>query len=100
MTTRSDKACRAIRAANQESEVIAAVRDYLESLDASEAARLPAEILVMALTPAEELVQSALQALHSSMESSGEAKGGLLHEAAFVFTTAARRLATLAKDTA
>jgi hypothetical protein len=99
--TRSDKACRAIRAATKESEVIGAVRDYLESLDASDAGRLPAEILVMGLTPAEELVQTALQVLHSGMEQAQEdSKGDILNEATLVFTTAARRLATLAKDAA
>ena len=99
--TRSDKACRAIRAATQESEVIGAVRDYLESLDESDARRLPAEILAMGLTPAEELIQTALQVLHSGMEQAQEdSKGDILSEATLVFTTAARRLAALAKNAA
>jgi hypothetical protein len=99
--TRSEKACRAIRNAANESQVIGAVREYLESLDDSDARRLPAEILVMGLSPAEELVQTALQALHDGMEAAHEdSKAGILSEATLVFTTAAKRLAALAKDAA
>jgi hypothetical protein len=98
---KGEKACRAIRAAGNESEVLGAVREYLDSLDASDAALLPAELLVMGLTPAEELIQSALQALHSEMESRAhKSKGGILNEAALVFSTAGRRLAALAKNPA
>lgn len=99
--TRGEKACTAIRAAAKESDVIGAVREYLESLDKSDAARLPAEILAMGLASAEELVQSALQALHTGMGAAqGDSKAGILNEATLVFTTAARRLAVLAKDAA
>jgi hypothetical protein len=99
--TSSDKACRAIRAATKETEVLAAVRDYLESMDASAAAGLPAEILAMSLVPAEELVQTALQALHGAMASANErVKAGVLSEATLVFSAAARKLASLAKDAA
>jgi len=99
--TKSEKACRAIRAARNESEVIAAVREYVDSLDRSDLARLPAEILAMGLAPAEELVQSALQALHGGMAGAGEdSKADILSEATLVFTTAARRLAVLARDSA
>jgi hypothetical protein len=95
---KGEKACRAIRAAGNESEVLGAVTEYLDSLDASDAAVLPAELLVIGLTPAEELIQSALQALHSEMQSRGEeSRGGILNEAALVFTTAGRRLAVLAQ---
>jgi hypothetical protein len=98
---KGEKASRAIRAARNESEVLGAVREYLDSLDASDAALLPAELLVRGLTPAEELIQSALQALHSEIDSNAEkARGGVLNEAALVFTTAGRRLAALAKDPA
>lgn len=99
--TSSEKACRAIRSATNESEVVGAVRDYLESLDASDAGRLPAEILAIGLTPAEELIQSALQVLHNGMEQArADSKANVLSEATLVFTTAARRLAALAKDSA
>jgi hypothetical protein len=46
--TKSQKACRAIRSARSESQVIAAVRGYLDSLDASDAALLPRELLTVA----------------------------------------------------
>ena len=101
MVSRSDKACRAIRAAKKESEVIEAVRGYVESLAPSDAQLLPKELLTMGLAQAEETVQSALQALHTHMAALGEtSKAGVVSEAALVFTTAARRLATLAKDPA
>jgi len=96
--TRGDKACRAIRAATRESEVIAAVRDYIDALDSSDAARLPAEILVMGLTPAEELIQSALQSVETLLKAekgAKGAKGGALRELTRVLTAAARRLADL-----
>ena len=93
--TRGDKACRAIRAATRESEVIAAVRDYIDALDSSDAARLPAEILVMGLTPAEELIQSALQSVETLLKAEKGAKGGALRELTRVLTAAARRLADL-----
>jgi hypothetical protein len=98
---KGEKACRDIRTARNESEVLGAVRTYLDSLDAADAALLPAELLVMGLTPAEELIRSALEALHEEMEAgAGKSKRGLLNEASLVFTTAARRLAALAKDPA
>ena len=99
--TKGEKACRAIKAATKESQVIAAVHGYVESLAPSEAAVLPEELLAMGLTQAEEVLQSALQALHGQMEGGGgKPKSGVLSEASLVFTTAARRLAALAKDTA
>lgn len=93
--TRGDKARRAIRAASRESEVIAAVRDYIEALDSSDAARLPAEILVMGLAPAEELIQSALQSVETRLKAEKGAKGGAVRELIRVLTAAARRLADL-----
>ena len=91
--TKSQKACRAIRSARSESQVIAAVRDYLDSLDASDAALLPGELLVLGLVPAEELIQTALHALHQVTNTA--ARGGVVKETALVFSTAARRLAAM-----
>ena len=93
--TKSQKACRAIRAARNESQVVAAVRDYLDSLEAADAALLPGELLALGLVPAEELIQTALHALHEVSRS--DAKGGVVKETASVFSTAARRLAALAE---
>ena len=99
--TKSDMACRVIHAAKKESQVIGAVRDYLDSLDASDAAQLPGELLVLGLAPAEEMIQSALLALHGRMTDSGAApKGGIFSETVLVFTAAARRLAALAENKA
>ena len=99
--TKSQKACRAVRSAKTGSQVINAVQQYLHSLNASDAAQLPKELLVVGLTPAEELIQSALQALHDCITQKGDApKGGVVRETMLVFTTAARRLAILAKDPA
>ena len=94
--TRVDKACRAIRAASRESEVIAAVRDYIDALDSSDAARLPAQILAMGLTPAEEVIQSALQSVQAGMKAGKGAKGDVGRDLIRVLTAAARRLADLA----
>jgi hypothetical protein len=93
--TKSQKARSAIRSARNESQVIAAVRDYLDSLDASDAAVLPGELLALGLVPAEELIQTALHALHEV--SRADAKGGVARETALVFSAAARRLAALAQ---
>ena len=97
--TKAEKACREIRAATKESQVIGAVKDYIDSLTPADATALPEEILALGLTQAEEVIQSGLQALHSRMEGRGEkGKNAILSEASLVFTTAARRLAALAKD--
>ena len=95
--TSSEKACREIRSAKTESQVIAAVREYLDSLGAKDLARLPADLMVLGLAPAEELIQSALQALHDIGAASKDAG---VADAVLVFTAAARRLAALAKDAA
>ena len=100
MTTKSEKACRAIRAATKESEVITAVKEYLDSLDGADTARLPAEILALGLHSAEEVIHSALAALHAGVRGEGGPNAGAVNDAVLVFTTAARRLATLAENTA
>ena len=96
--TNTEKACRSIRAAKNETQVMAAVREYLDSLDAKDLATLPAELLVLGLTPAEELIQAALQALHDALPGSGAKGGAIVNDTALVFKAAARRLAALAED--
>ena len=97
---KSDVACRAIGAASSETQVIAAVRRYLSSLEASEVAQLPAEIVNFSLSPAEEAVQSALYLVHTQMLRLGDTpEAAMLNDVTLVFSTAARRLAVLAKDT-
>ena len=98
---KSDKACRAIGAASTETEVLAAVRDYLSSLEASEVAVLPAQLMALVLSGAEEVVQSALQLVHTEMLAAHDRpEAALLNQVTLVFSTAAKRLAALAKNTA
>ena len=86
MKVKSDAACRDIRAASTESEVVSAVRRYLGSLDAGEVALLPAEIMTLSLSEVEEIVHSALQLLQREMLSSHEApEATLLREVSLVF---------------
>lgn len=97
----SDSACRAIRAASTEAEVMTAVRHYLSSLAPSRISLIPAEIVALGFSHAEEVIQAALQLVHREileMRDGPEAVG--LNEIALVFSTAAQRLAALAKDTA
>jgi hypothetical protein len=94
-------ACQAIRRASTEGQVMAAIREYLSSLTAAQLALLPAEVLEIGLSQAEDLVHSALQLVHGQVASkrNGE-KIGLLEEVAEVLSTAAQRLAELATDPA
>ena len=70
---KSDNAVRAIRAATTETQVVAAIRDYLSSLESSEVALLPAEVTAFGLHLTEEVVQSALQLVHDQMLAVGDA---------------------------
>ena len=98
---KSDSACRAIKAASTEAQVIAAVRSYLSSLGPAEVAVLPAQVMTLVLSETEEIVQSALQLVHSEMLAAHDApEATLLSQVTLVFSTAANRLAALAKDTA
>jgi hypothetical protein len=101
MMKRSDAACRAIRSAKTENQVITAVQDYLKTLDQAEIAVLPADILAFGVRQAEEALHTALHHVHEQMLKLDEAAGSaVLTEVTLVFTTAAKRLAALAKDPA
>jgi hypothetical protein len=90
--------CRAIQAASTEAQVVAAVREYLGSLSAAELALLPASLTGLGVSHVEEVVQSAVQLVHREMLSALDApEAALLKDAALVFSTAAQRLAVLAK---
>jgi hypothetical protein len=90
--------CRAIQAASTEAQVIAVVREYPCSLSPSELAVLPASLTGLGVSHVEEVVQSALQLVHREMLSALDApEAALLKDAALVFSTAAQRLAALAK---
>ena len=98
---KSDSARHAIKSASTESEVIAAVREYLSSLDPREIAFLPAPLMALMLSEAEEIVQSALQLVHTALLAARDAsEAELLGDANLVFAAAAKRLAALAKDVA
>lgn len=90
--------CRAIQAAPTEAHVVAIVREYLSSLSAAELAALPAGLTALGISHAEEVVQSALQLVHREMLSALDApEAAFLKDAALIFSTAAQRLAALAK---
>jgi hypothetical protein len=90
--------CRAIQAAPTEAQVITVVREYLASLDPTEIALLPAGLIGLGISHVEEVVQSALQLVHREMLSALDApEAAFLKDAALVFSTAAQRLAALAK---
>ena len=97
---KSDAACSAIHAASSETQVITAVRHYLSTLEASEVALLPREIVDFGLGHTEDAVQSALYLVHTQMLRLGDTpEAAMLNDVTLVFSTAARRLAALAKDT-
>ena len=98
--TRSDSACRAIRAASTESEVVEAVSQYIRSLNAGAVALLPVGLLTIGLAHAEEVIHSALELVHAKMiHSKGTPEADTMSEVVLVLTTAARRFAALAKTT-
>jgi Protein of unknown function (DUF3606). len=90
---KSDSACRAIRAANTEAQVVAAVREYLASLGPEEVAALPAQVMAFGLHQVEEVVHSALDLVHREMLAMREGpESEVLAEVTLVFSTAAKRL--------
>lgn len=97
----SERACRDIRAASSESQVIQAVSDYLDTLQPGAVALLPAELKAMGLKQAEEVIHLALEIVHGQMgRAEGAAGADILNEIVLVLSTAARRLAVLASNTA
>lgn len=97
----SDRACRTIRAATSESQVIQAVSEYLKSLHPTVVAIFPAELMAVGLQQAEEVIHSALDIVHRQIARSDlPAEADTLNEIVLVLSTAARRLAILAGNTA
>ena len=97
----SETACRAIRAAATESEVIQVVSDYIESLEPSTVALLPSELMAIGLSQAEEVIHSALQVVRGQVARSKRSpEGKRLRDIVQVLSTAAQRLAALAKKPA
>ena len=91
--------CKALQAATSEEQVVALVRGYLGSLSPAEAALLPTGLTALSVSHVEEVVHSALQLVHREMVAVFDAPETLvLKEASLVFTTAAQRLAALARQ--
>ena len=94
---KTEVACRKIRAATTESQVVAAVRDYLASLGPPEALGIPLQVLSSCLVQTEESIHSAIQLFEDAIGAMRE--GGPDSNAAegtrVVLSTAARRLAAI-----
>lgn len=98
----TEAACRRIRAASTESQVIAAVRDYVVALGPAELAALPMQLLPASLLQGEEVIHSALQLIEDAVTRvAGVAAGSeVTDDMRLVLTTAARRLAALSRSSA
>ena len=89
---------RAIQAAATEEQVVAVVRDFLKSLSPSEAALMPAGLTALGVSHVEEVFQSALALVHREMGAAfDQPEAAVLKDASLVLSTAAQRLAILAK---
>ena len=93
----SDVACRKIRAASTETQVIAVVREYLASLGAADVAGIPLHVLSSSLVHTEESIHSCIQAVEDAIAAVQGAKsnGNAARGTRLVLTAAARRLAAL-----
>jgi hypothetical protein len=95
----TEVACRKIRAATTESQVIAAVRQYVATLEPSDLAGVSLHALKSCLVQGEETIHSALQMFEDAI---GAAEGGKPDPRAadgmrLVLTTAARRIASISR---
>ncbi len=89
--------CLTIQSATTEEQVISAVRAYLSALSAEEAASMPAELIALGRSHAENIVGAALKLVNDEMLSAMDAPGSeLLRGPVLVLATASRRLASLA----
>ena len=89
--------CHAIQTASTEEQVISAVRTYLSSLSAEEVASMPAELIALGRSHAENIVGAALKLVNDEMLSALDAPAAqIMRGPAMVLATASRRLATLA----
>lgn len=92
---KTEAACRKIRAATSESQVIAAVREYLGSLGPPEVAGIPLHILSSCLVQAEESVHSAIQVFEDAIGVLGDDHADAAEGTRRVLAAAARRLAAM-----
>jgi len=98
--SKSDVACKKIRAATTESQVIGVVREYLGSLGPADALGVPVHAVSSCLVHTEESIHSALQVLEDALAAlqGGSANPDAAEGTRLVLTTAARRIATLNGD--
>jgi len=97
---KSEVACRKIRAATTESQVVAAVQDYVASLGAGDVAGLPLHALSACLVRTEESIHSALQLFEDAVGRAARdvPDRGTADDMRLVLTTAARRLAAISAN--
>ena len=93
--SKTDAACKRIRAATTESQVMAAVREYLSSLGPRELAGIPLHVVSSSLVMTEESIHSAIQAFEDLLGAAGGVDPDAADGPRLVLTTAARRLAAL-----
>lgn len=95
--SKSDAACRKIRAAATESQVVAAVREYLGSLGPADALGVPVHAVSSCLVHTEESIHSALQVFEDALAAlqGDSANPDAAEGMRLVLTAAARRIATL-----
>jgi hypothetical protein len=94
---KTEVACRKIRSASTETQVIAAVQEYLVSLGPPEVAGIPLHALSSSLVQTEESIHSAIQTLEDALAAiqGGTSSRDAAEGTKRVLTTAARRLAAL-----
>lgn len=93
--SKANATCKRIRAATTESQVMAAVREYLSSLGPPEVAGIPLHIVSTSLVMTEESLHTAIQAFEDALGAVGVGDGDAAEGTRVVLTTAARRLAAL-----
>ena len=95
--SRPEVACRKIRAANTESEVVRVVREYLASLGPAGVAGIPLHVLSSGLVHTEESIHSCIQAVEDAIAAvqGGSSNAGAVEGTRVVLTAAARRIAAL-----
>ncbi len=88
--------CQVIRAASTEGEVIAAVRDYLGTLDHGQLAAIPASLLSLQINHARDIAAAAVElARHEATMAPQAPEAALVKDVATVLSTAAMRLAII-----
>ena len=95
--SKTETACKKIRAASTESQVINVVREYLTSLGPPELAGIPLHALSSTLVHTEESIHSAIQVFEDAVAgvADGNSNADVAEGTRQVLATAARRIAAL-----